>query len=112
MKNYTVILSLQANRDLRSIYEYIAYELESPKNASGQLKRLEDAILKLNVFPKKFRLYEKEPWHSLGLRIMVVDNYLIFYIPNDDIKTVNVLRVVYCGRDIDKHLNEYIKPLK
>lgn len=34
---YEVIATSQADADLRSIYEYIAYELLSPDNAAGQL---------------------------------------------------------------------------
>lgn len=42
---YSVEISNQAGVDLREIYEYIAYELQSPDNASGQLDRLEECIL-------------------------------------------------------------------
>ena len=34
---YEVELSEQADNDLRGIFEYIAFELQSPENASGQL---------------------------------------------------------------------------
>ena len=39
---YEVEVSEQADSDLRGIFEYIAFELQSPENASGQLERLED----------------------------------------------------------------------
>ena len=35
---YEVEVSEQADSDLRGIFEYIAFELQSPENASGQLK--------------------------------------------------------------------------
>ena len=38
---YTVEITDQADNDIRNIYEYIAYELQSPENASGQLDRIE-----------------------------------------------------------------------
>ena len=31
---YTVEITDQADNDIRNIYEYIAYELQSPENAS------------------------------------------------------------------------------
>ena len=37
---YEVEVSEQADSDLRGIFEYIAFELQSPENASGQLDRL------------------------------------------------------------------------
>ena len=54
---YEVIITDQANVDLRGIYEYITFELLSPDNAAGQLDRLEEHILGLEEFPEKYRLY-------------------------------------------------------
>jgi len=101
---YEVEVSNQADADLRGIYEYIAFELLSPENAYGQLERLERSISNLDYMPKRFRKYNLEPWHSRGLRVMPVDNYLVFYIPDDEIKTVTVIRVMYSGRDIESRL--------
>lgn len=97
---YEVIVTDQANADLRGIYEYIAFELLSPDNAAGQLDRLEEHILGLEEFPEKFRSYEREPWNGRGLRVMPVDNYLVFYIPNKDTGVVTGIRVMYAGRDV------------
>ena len=102
---YEVEVSQQADSDLREIFEYIAFELQSPKNASGQLDRLEKQILSLNTMPERYRRYEKEPWKSRGLRVLLVDNYVVFYIPDSDKKVVTILRVMYTVRDIDNQLN-------
>ena len=104
---YAVELSEQADSDLRGIFEYIAFELQSPENASGQLARLEEQILSLETMPERYRKYEKEPWKSRGLHILPVDNYVVFYILDVDKKVVTILRVMYAGRDIDKQLNLY-----
>ena len=64
---YDVQISNQAESDLRSIFEYIAFELQSVQNAAGQLDRLEESILSLDQMPDRYRAYEKEPWHSRGL---------------------------------------------
>ena len=78
---YEVELSEQADSDLRGIFEYIAFELQSPENASGQLDRLEEQILSLDTMPERYRKYEKEPWKSRGLSVLPVDNYVVLYIP-------------------------------
>ena len=101
---YEVIISSQAEEDLRGIYEYIAFELRSPQNAAGQLDRLEKNILSLDTMPNRYRAYDREPWHSRGLRLLPVDNFVVLYIPDEDRRTVTVVRVMYGGRDIDKHL--------
>lgn len=106
---YEVEISAQADVDLRGIFEYIAYELQSPENAIGQLDRLEENIMKLDQMPERFRQYEKEPWHSRGLRIMPVDNYCVLYIPDAEKAVVTIIRVMYGGRDIETQLQKYTK---
>ncbi|MCM1246761.1 MAG: type II toxin-antitoxin system RelE/ParE family toxin [Roseburia sp.] len=104
---YKVEMTEQAETDLREIYEYIASTLLSPENASGQLDRLEAHIVKLGEFPEKFRRYEKEPWNGRGMRVMPVDNYLVFYVPDKEVALVTVIRVIYAGRDVDAQLSEH-----
>ncbi len=103
---YEVVTTAQAVADLRAIFEYIAYELLAGENAIKQLDRLEEAILSLDEMPERYHLYDKEPWRERNLRIMPVDNYLVFYIPQDDDKTVTVIRVMYGRRDIDAQLKQ------
>ena len=102
---YEVEVSEQADSDLRGIFEYIAFELQSPENASGQRDRLEEQILSLDTMPERYRKYEKEPWKSRGLHVLPVDNYVVLYISDSDKRVVTILRIMYAGRDIDKQLN-------
>lgn len=104
-----LIITEQADADLRGIYEYLAFELLSPENAARHLDRMEESIIRLEEFPQKFRMHDKEPWCSRGLRIMPVDNYVVFYIPDEDTKTVTVVRVMYNGRDVDTQLDQHTK---
>ena len=106
---YEVELSEQADSDLRGIFEYISFELQSPENASGQLDRLEEQILSLDTMPERYRKYEKEPWKSRGLCVLPVDNYVVLYIPDSDKKVVTMLREKDAGRAIDNQLNFYTK---
>ena len=106
---FEIEISDQADRDLRNIYEYIAFELQSPENASGQLDRLEESIMGLDQMPERFCEYESEPWHSRGLRIMPVGNYCVFYILDAKNAVVTIIRVMYGGRDIDTQLGKYTK---
>ena len=51
---YEVEVSEQADRDLREIFECIAFELQSLENAIGQLDRLEEQILSLARYLEVF----------------------------------------------------------
>ena len=55
---YDIVISYQAEIDLRGIFEYIAFELQTPENVSGQLDRLEACIMDLDHMPKRYRQYE------------------------------------------------------
>ncbi len=106
---FNVVISIQAEEDLRGIFEYIAFELLSPKNAEKQLERLEKQILSLDEMPERFPRYGKEPWHSRGLRFVAVDNYIVFYLSDVEEQVVTILRVMYSGRDIEKQLSVHTK---
>lgn len=105
--SFEVKVMPQAKDDLRGIYEYIAYELQASGNASNQIDRLEEHILKLDTFPTGYPLYSNEPWKSRGLRFMPIDNYVAYFIPNEETEIVSVLRVFYGKRDADNQLNNH-----
>ena len=52
---YDIVISDQAEIDLRGIFEYIVFELQAPENASGQFDRLEACIMDLDHMPKRYR---------------------------------------------------------
>ena len=103
---FDVSYSAEARQDLRDIYEYIAYELLVPETAARQAERIMKAARSLEQIPMRYRLYEGEPWHSQGLRVLPVDNYLVFYLPDETSATVSIIRIMYGGRDINKQLND------
>lgn len=103
---FDVSYSAEARQDLRDIYEYIAYELLASETAVGQTERIMKAIRSLEQMPMRHRLYEEEPWHSQGMRVLTVDNYLVFYLPDETNAIINIIRIMYGGRDIEKQLND------
>jgi toxin ParE1/3/4 len=103
--SYKIQYSAEARMDLRDIYNYIALELLVPDTAKGQTRRIMDAIKTLDTFPMRYSLYKDEPWNSKGLRFLPIDNYMVLYLPNEEMETVNIVRIMYIGRDISKQLD-------
>lgn len=103
---FDVSYSEEARQDLRDIYEYIAYELLAPETAAGQTERIMKAVRSLEQMPMRQRLYEEEPWHSHGVRVLPVDNYLVFYLPDETNAAVRIIRIMYGGRDIEKQMSD------
>ena len=102
--NYSIVLTETAQADLSAIFRYIAVDLKSVQNANAQLSRIEKAITSLDQMPERYRVYDRKSWRKRNMRVMPVDNYLVFYVPTHDDLTVTVMRILYCGRDIDRQL--------
>ena len=101
---YDVKISEHALLDMKGMYEHICNELMEPIIAAKQYARIEEAIYSLEQMPERFRRYDKEPWKSRNLRIMLVDNYIVYYIVNNTKNLVTAMRVMYGRRDTEKEL--------
>lgn len=102
--NYEVIIGNQAQADLREIYTHIAFGLQSRMNAARQIDRIEEEIMSLSEMPERYKRYDREPWFSRKTHVVTVDHFCVFYQVNRDNGTVNVLRVLYGGRNIEAEL--------
>lgn len=106
MSQWKIVYTEQAERDLRSIFEYIAFSLLEPELAKNQARCILDAVANLNTMPLRYPLYKKGPWHSKGMRVLTVGNYLAFYLPVETKTTVAVIRIMYGRRDIEEQLRQ------
>lgn len=102
---YTVNLSHEAVKDINGIYEYIAIALGEKEIAVNMINLIEKNILSLDEMPGRYKIYDSEPWKSRGVHIMPVKKYLVFYVVDENNKSVNVFRVIYGSRDIENVLD-------
>lgn len=102
---YRVAYSIEALDDLREIYAYIANELFAPETATAQLARIQKEIRSLDFMPARYVSVEWEPWHSMQMHQLPVDNFVVYYLINDEKKRVTVVRVIYGGRDVEEIIN-------
>lgn len=98
--SYSVIYSPRAKEDLKEIYSYIAFTLMVPDTAEGQVKRIRKRIRSLEFMPGRCSTVDWEPWKSMGMHKVTVDNFVVFYTVDEIESTVTVIRIVYGGRDI------------
>lgn len=99
---YQVFTTEKAEEDLNSIADYLIYKLLAGETALKQIDRIEQAVMSLEEMPERYRIYDKER----GIRVISVDNYLVFYIIDNDNKTVTVISIMYGKRDIESHLSQ------
>jgi len=86
-------------------------QLVYPETAKEICARIAVAIDGLDVLPCRFPLYDKEPWHSRGLRKLIVGNFIVFYIPMEKLAEVVILAIMYGRRDIANVLEEKDDPM-
>lgn len=104
-ENYKVGYSEDALDDLREIYAYIANELLVPETAAAQVGRIRKEVRSLDFMPARYALVEWEPWHSMRMHRFPVDNFIVYYLIDDEEMSVTVARVFYGGRDIEGIIN-------
>ena len=105
MMTWKITYTANARRDLRNIMDYISYALFEPGTAKNILRKIMGEIDRLDKMPLRHPLFHEEPWRSQGLRFFPVGNYLVFYLPSEERRTVHIVRVIYGGRDIRKELS-------
>ena len=105
MKEYNVKITRRALADMDTVYDYIAHSLQAPDTAEKQYDRIADGIMSLNIFPERCKLFDSQPEHNMGLRQLLVDNYSVIYVVEEN--TVTILRVLYSASDICARLKEH-----
>lgn len=83
-----------AQRDLSDLLDYIARD--NPRAARDCVDRLERTVGRLAQFPKSGRRPRDPRLDRLGYRVLVVDDYLVFYVIRR--RTVQVRRVIHGAR--------------
>ncbi len=106
MKEYTVEITTPAQQDLRAIVLYIRDVLQAPTAAQNLLQQIREEVHGLSHMPERYPLWEDEPWHSQGLRKLVVKKYVVLYLIAEQRQAVQIARVFYGGRDINAQLQE------
>ena len=56
---YKVNYTASAKRDIRGIYEYVAYQLIEPDTAADLVRRIQSAVQSLTKIPKDTRFMAK-----------------------------------------------------
>lgn len=96
--------STESKLDMQSIYDYIADTWKIPKTAQEITVGIDAAIKDLKTFPDRYKIFEYEPWTSIGLRYFFVKNYTVFYVYEKDKDTVTVVRIIYKSRNYHEQL--------
>ena len=104
--SYSIFFSGKALNDISDIYSYIAFELLVPQTAAKQVDRIRKAVRSLESMPSRHAIVDWEPWKSARMRKIFIDNFIVFYVVEEDSRCVNIVRIVYGKRDIENIVEE------
>jgi toxin ParE1/3/4 len=99
LEDYNVIIELTAKRDLQGILHYIKNILRAPEAAKRIYIKIKNEILTLNQMPMRNNAVQEQPYASMGLHKLLVENYIVFYIIDEQKHEVHVLRILYNRRE-------------
>lgn len=99
MNPYEIIITPDAEADLFEIRDYIAYTLLVPDIALSYIRTIRSEMEKLTYMASSVAPVEQEPWHSRGVRKIIVKSFYIYYRPDDETGKVYILNVIYEKRD-------------
>lgn len=100
MRDYAVFYSPLAVNDLDSIYYYILHDLKNGIAAAAQEARIRKEIQALNHLPLRYERIDWEPLHSMNVRKLPVDNFVVYYVVDEAAGEVAVLRIFYGGQNV------------
>ena len=96
---YEVILETTAVLDLHGIFDYITNVLKAPEAVHRVFLSIEEKVMSLDFMPARHNFVREEPYVSMGVKVMPVENYNAFYIIDESAHKVHVLRILYNRRE-------------
>ena len=103
---YKVKITPFAFSQLAETVNYISGVLLVPETAAKWLDVLQSSIRSLSSMPNRFPLTEEQPWREKGIRKLNVKGFFVYYLVDEERKTVTVTAVVYGRRDQISALKE------
>ena len=99
MKVFHLVITEPAEADLKGIADYIAKELREPSTAQHLITKIAESILKLKQMPQQYALVSDERLANQGIRKLMVDNYIVFYVVSEKNQSVSIIRILHGKRD-------------
>ncbi len=99
MSKYEIKITESAENDLFKIGNYIAKELLELEIARKIVDEIGQAILSLEEMPLRNNLVDDERLALQGIRKLLINNYIVFYIVTEEDKIVTIIRILYGKRD-------------
>jgi toxin ParE1/3/4 len=91
-KPYKVIYYPIAMDDVSNILDYIS--IDNPPAAIELIHKIDNAIKSLSEFPYKGVIPRDFYLKSKKYRMLIIDSYIVFYIINESLSVIEIMRVL------------------
>lgn len=92
---YKVVYLPTARQQLEDAVMYIAVELGAPDAALALADEVDEAVRKLREMPYRFPIYHTMFAVKHEIRFFPVKNYHVYYVVDENTKTVEIWRVLH-----------------
>ena len=99
MQTYKIIMTPDATDDITELSRYIAKNLLAPETALSYVRDIRQEIAKLSEMPGIYKPVDDEPWHSRGVRKILVKNFFVYYRIDEESLKVFILNIIYARSD-------------
>lgn len=99
--SYVIHITRAAEQDLLNAVDHLEFVLRNPNAAADLLDEAVKQINSLKDFLEKFRLADDPVLSSWGIRFVIVNRYLAFYIIDEQKNRVIVVRFLFQKNNSD-----------
>jgi len=104
MDKYNIIITPNAENQIKEIVNYISTILLNPNAARKFVIFLKEKISKLNIFPEAYPILDRKPWNKKEIRKILIKSFVVYFYVNKEKYIIYILAVVYGKRDQLKQL--------
>ena len=96
-----------ASNDLDEIFKYMSIQLDNKTAAKDFFDKVTESINRICSFPELGKLVQNELLTRDDVRRVVIDNYILYYIPDMTNKEIYILSIAYGKRNLIKLMMEF-----
>lgn len=97
--SYTLHITRKAEEDLNAAADYIEFTLLNPQAADALLDRAEETLGSLAEMPQIHGFVDDPFLIALGIRFVLVNNYMAFFLIDEEQRIVYIVRFLYGKRN-------------
>lgn len=102
--SYELIIADMANYQLKVIIEYMCNKLYNEQAAKNFIDKLQEKYNKVSTNPYIYEASRDTRLEEKGYRKIVIDNYVIMYVVNEDKKEIYINGIFCVRQNYERYL--------